>query len=158
MPFPCQKGSTAPGLAVEQPREAQRVVVEVQRTLVRRVALRRVPAPELVPIRQVDLGVLCEPGAQRGGSVRAWWTSWSGAATRVRSFISSLTALSLGVAGDGELAGITFGAAVAGEQVQQRGLEVVQEFLALLRADPDLTGDSDPRLLGRGPVESPMST
>ena len=51
--------------AVEQPAEAHAVLVGVQQPLVRRVALRGVAAPELVPVRQVDLDVLGEPAAQR---------------------------------------------------------------------------------------------
>ena len=52
--------------AVEQPAEAQRVVVGVQQPLVRRVALGRVATPELVPLRQLDLGVLGQPETQLG--------------------------------------------------------------------------------------------
>lgn len=51
---------------VEQPAEAQRVVVGVQQPLVRGVALGRVAAPELVPLGQLDLGVLGQPETQLG--------------------------------------------------------------------------------------------
>jgi hypothetical protein len=53
--------------AVEPPREGEAAVVDTGQALVRRVPLRRVPAPERVPVRQLDLGVLGQPDAHRPG-------------------------------------------------------------------------------------------
>ena len=63
-------GVSANSVVVSTPSSSQAkrsvCVVDVQQPLVRRVALGRVAAPELVPLRQLDLGVLGQPDAQLG--------------------------------------------------------------------------------------------
>ena len=48
---------------------------------------------------------------------------------------------------------VALGTAVAGEQVLQRLLQLVEERLALLRAHPDVPGHADRRQVGPGEVE-----
>src|SRR5436305_11223335 len=88
------------------------------------------------------------------GSVRASYVTFNGAGTTARRRRSgSVIGISLRVAGDGQAERVAFGAAVAGEQVPQRLLQLVEERLALLRAYPDVPGDADRGQVGPGEVE-----
>src|SRR3954468_20076067 len=91
------------------------------------------------------------------GSVSASYTTFSGAGTTARrrrsgSFISVI-GISFRVAGDSQAERVTFGTAVAGEQVLQRSLQLVEELLALLGPHPDVPGHADRRQVGPGAVE-----
>src|SRR6478672_547591 len=88
------------------------------------------------------------------GSVSASYTTFGGAGTTARKRRSgSVIGISLRIAGDGQAERVAFGTAVAGEQVLQRLLQLVEERLALLRAYPDVTGDADRGQVGPGEVE-----
>src|SRR6266540_7512613 len=88
------------------------------------------------------------------GSVSASYVTFNGAGTTARRRRSgSVIGISLRVAGDGQSERVAFGTAVAGEQVLQRLLQLVEERLALLRAHPDLAGHADRRQVRPGEVE-----
>ena len=57
------------------------------------------------------------------------------------------------VAGEGQAERVALGAAVAGEQVLQQVLQLVEERGALLGPDPDVTGHADRGQVGPGEVE-----
>src|SRR5690348_276020 len=88
------------------------------------------------------------------GSVSASYVTFNGAGTTAcRRRSGSVIGISLRVAGDGQAERVAFGTAVAGEQVLQRLLQLVEERLALLRAYPDVSGDADREQVGPGEVE-----
>lgn len=72
--------------------------------------------------------------------------------SRAGSSVRSLF-FSCGVASQSELEGVTFRAAVAGEKVLQRRLQVVQKLLPALGWNPDLAGDPDRRQFGPCAIE-----
>src|SRR6201989_2159940 len=88
------------------------------------------------------------------GSVSASYTTFGGAGTTARRRRSgSVIGISLRIAGDGQAERVPLGAAVAGEQVLQRLLQLVEERLALLRAHPDVPGHADRGQVRPGEVE-----
>src|SRR5690349_15357740 len=88
------------------------------------------------------------------GSVSASYTTFGGAGTTARKRRSgSVIGISLGIAGNGQAERVALGTAVAGEQVLQRPLQLVEECLALLRAYPDVAGHADRGQVGPGEVE-----
>src|SRR5438552_3845726 len=88
------------------------------------------------------------------GSVSASYTTFGGAGTTARKRRSgSVIGISLRIAGDGQAERVALGTAVAGEQVLQRLLQLVEERLALLRAHPDIPGHADRGQVGLGEVE-----
>src|SRR6478752_6598770 len=88
------------------------------------------------------------------GSVSASYTTFGGAETTARKRRSgSVIGISLRIAGDGQAERVALGTAVAGEQVLQRLLQLVEERLALLRAHPDVPGHADRGQVGAGAVE-----
>src|SRR5690242_17516323 len=83
------------------------------------------------------------------GSVSASYTTLGVAGTTaLKRRSGSVIVISLRIAGDGQAERVALGTAVAGEQVLQRLLQLVEERLALLRAYPDVSGQAD-----RRPVE-----
>src|SRR5215813_1082598 len=87
-------------------------------------------------------------------SVSASYTTFGGAGTTARRRRSgSVIGISLRIAGDGQAERVALGTAVAGEQVLQRLLQLVEERLALLRAYPDVSGHADRRQVRPGEVE-----
>src|SRR5262249_59749453 len=71
------------------------------------------------------------------GSVNASYVTFNGAGTTARRRRSnSVIRISLRITGDGQAERVAFGTAVAGEQVLQRLLQLVEKRLALLRAHP----------------------
>src|SRR6185437_10154755 len=88
------------------------------------------------------------------GSVSASYTTLGGAGTTARKRRSgSVIGISLRIAGDGQAERVALGSAVAGEQVLQRLLQVVEKRLALLRPHPDVSGHADRRQVRPGQVE-----
>src|SRR5690349_792213 len=88
------------------------------------------------------------------GSVSASYTTFGVAGTTARKRRSgSVIGISLRIAGDGQAKRVALGTAVAGEQVLQRLLQLVEERLALLRAHPDVPGHTDRRQVGPRAVE-----
>src|SRR5262249_19241378 len=88
------------------------------------------------------------------GSVSASYTTFGGAGRPARKRgPGSVIGISLRIAGAGQGERVPAGAAVAGEQVLQRLLQVVEERLALLRAHPDVAGHADRRQVRPGEVE-----
>src|SRR5690606_22560576 len=87
------------------------------------------------------------------GSVRAWRTSFTGAATRARMIKGSLMVLSSRIAGERELERVALGSAVAREQVLHHVLQLLEELLPLLGSYADLAGEADGRQLRGGAVE-----
>src|SRR5215472_8382995 len=88
------------------------------------------------------------------GSVSASYTTFGRAGTTARKRRSgSVIGISLRIAGDGQAERIALGTAIAGEQVLQRLLQLVEERLALLRAYPDVPGHADRRQVRPGEVE-----
>src|SRR5690242_14093781 len=88
------------------------------------------------------------------GSVSASYTTFGVAGTTARKRRSgSVIGISLRIAGDGQAERVAVGTAVAGEQVLQRLLQLVEERLALLRAHPDVSGHTDRGQVGPGEVE-----
>src|SRR6201993_3608491 len=85
------------------------------------------------------------------GSVSASYTTFGEAGTAARKRRSgSVIGISLRIAGDGQAERVALGTAVAGEQILQRLLQLVEERLALLRAHPDVSGHADRRQLRPG--------
>src|SRR6478735_7569250 len=88
------------------------------------------------------------------GSVSASYTTFGGAGTTaLRRRSGSVIVISLRIAGDGQAERVALGTAVAGEQVLQRLLQLVEERLALLGAHPDVPGHADRRQFAPGEVE-----
>src|SRR5262245_1669982 len=88
------------------------------------------------------------------GSVSASYAVLGGAGTTARRRRSgSFIGISLRIAGDGQTERVALGTAVAGEQVLQRPLQLVEERRALLRADPDVAGHADRGQVGPREVE-----
>src|SRR5262249_58866327 len=88
------------------------------------------------------------------GAATAWTRTLGGAGRTARRRRSgSIIGISLRIAGDGQAERVALGTAVAGEQVLQRLLQLVEERRALLRAYPDVPGHADRRQVGPGEVE-----
>src|SRR5690349_8835142 len=88
------------------------------------------------------------------GSVSASYATFNGAGTTARRRRSgSVIGISLRIACDGQAERVAFGTAVAGEQVLQRLLQLVEERHALFRAYPDVPGHADRGQVGPGEVE-----
>src|SRR5690349_162564 len=88
------------------------------------------------------------------GSVSASYTTFGGAGTTARRRRSgSVIGISLRIAGDGQAERVALGTAIAGEQVPQRLLQLVEERRALLRSYPDVSGHADRRQVRPGEVE-----
>src|SRR5436305_2733117 len=98
------------------------------------------------------------PRRSAAGSVSASYVTFNGAGTTARrrrsnSVSGSVIGISLRIAGDGQAERVAVGTAVAGEQVLQRLLQLVEERLALLRAHPDVSGHRDRRQVRPPEVE-----
>src|SRR4030095_8258399 len=88
------------------------------------------------------------------GSVSASYATFGGAGTPARKRRSaSVTGISLRIAGDGQAERVALGTAVAGEQVLQRLLQLVEERPALLQTHPHVSGHADRGQVGPGEVE-----
>src|SRR5215471_15899881 len=126
----------------------------MQHALVRLGAVRREAAQNsYLPGRSTSA---CSASHTRSaaGSVSASYTTFGGAGTTARKRRSgSVIGISLRIAGDGQAERVALGTAVAGEQVLQRLLQLVEERLALLRAHPDVSGHADRRQVRPGEVE-----
>jgi hypothetical protein len=142
-------------VAVQQPRQAQQPLgLGGEQALAAGLALGGGAAPERKPaLRQRDLGVLGQPGAQRGRvGQRPVHRRWD-AARCARRVKTSLPGFSFLVACDREAEGVAVGAAVTGQQVLEGGAELVEERLPLLGLEADLPGDAQRRQLAGCPVE-----